>query len=89
MPVHKSAKKSMRQEKKANQRNRTYKSRIRTARNKLERAIAENAENRGELYKSYVSLVDRAASKGVIHPNNASRKKMRMAHRVNTGQEQQ
>jgi small subunit ribosomal protein S20 len=83
LPVHKSASKSVQQDKKANMRNRSYKSMIKTARNKLERAISENDADRIDaLLREYISKVDRAVSKGIIHRNTGSRKKMRMAQRI-------
>jgi small subunit ribosomal protein S20 len=84
LPVHKAAMKSVRQDKKANLRNRTYKTRMKTAKNKLERAISEKKNDLYEsLFREYVARVDRAVSKGVIHRNTGSRKKMRMAQKLN------
>lgn len=88
MPVHKAAKKSVKQDRKANQRNRMYKSRMRTAKKKLEQALTGKGENTDELFHRYVSSVDRAVSRGVVHRNTASRKKTRMAHRLQQAQQQ-
>jgi small subunit ribosomal protein S20 len=85
VPVHKSAKKSVAQDEKANQRNRMYKSRIRTAKKKLEQALTEKAENVDELYRQYVSTVDRAVSSGVLHRNVAARKKNENGPSIATG----
>jgi small subunit ribosomal protein S20 len=83
LPVHESARKSVQQDRKANMRNRSYKSMMKTARNKLERAISDNSTDLYDsLFREYVSKVDRAVSKGVIHRNTGSRKKMRMAQRL-------
>ncbi len=82
MPVHKSAKKSVRQDKKARDRNRTWKSRIKTARKKLETALLNQKDGLNGLFREYVSVVDMAASKGVIHRNNAARKKTKMAQKL-------
>jgi len=80
---HKSAKKSVRQDAKARMRNRMWKSRIKTAKNKLEKAFEEKkADDIDTLYKEYISVIDSAASKGVIHRNTASRKKARMAQKL-------
>ena len=82
MASHKSAKKSVRQDAKARMRNRMWKSRIKTAKTKLEKALAEKGDNVDSLFREYVSIVDSAASKGVIHRNTASRKKSRMSHKL-------
>jgi len=80
---HKSAKKSVRQDAKVRMRNRMWKSRIKTAKNKLERAFEQKkVDDIDTLYKEYNSVVDSAASKGVIHRNTASRKKARMAQKL-------
>ena len=80
-----SVEKRERQSKKANFRNRMMKSKLKTARKKLEMCIEKkDTDTLPALFNEYVSLVDKAASKGVIHKNNASRKKMRMAQIVNS-----
>jgi small subunit ribosomal protein S20 len=80
---HKAAKKSVRQDAKARMNNRGWKSKIKTARKKLEKSV-ESGETKvlDPLFKEYVSVVDRAVAKGVIHRNTASRKKTRMAQRM-------
>ncbi len=73
----KSAVKRARQSQERNLRNRRYKSGIRTAVRKFEAALGnEGAE---EAMRDAVRQLDRAASKGVIHPNAARRKKSRLA----------
>ena len=60
-----------------------WKSKLKTLKKKLEDAITEKkAEAVGPLYTSYASAVDMAASRGVLHKNNAARKKSRMALKV-------
>ena len=44
---------------------------------------AKDKEHLDELLKRAVSYIDKAASKGVIHPNNASRKVARLSKRAN------
>jgi len=67
-----------------NLRNRMVKSQMRTAMRNFETAIAAgNADEAKALYPAAASQVDRAASKGVIHKNAASRQKARMAVRLN------
>lgn len=61
-------------------RNRACKSTVLTERKKVLEAItAGNKEEAQKLYSSYTSSLDKAAKKGVLKKNNASRKKSRMA----------
>jgi len=79
----KSAKKSIRTDAMARMSNRSWKSRIKTARRKLESAIEGNkTDTIDDLFREYESVVDRAVSKGVLHKNTASRKKTKMAQRM-------
>ncbi|MBN2322342.1 MAG: 30S ribosomal protein S20 [Spirochaetes bacterium] len=80
MAVHQSVIKRARQNEKARQRNRSWKSRIRTQQKRLEDALAgEKKEKAVELlYKEYCAIIDKAASRRVIHRNTASRRKIRM-----------
>jgi small subunit ribosomal protein S20 len=81
--VHKAAKKSVRQDERARTSNRIWKSKVKSAKKKLEDALEKNEKNTFEsLFQNYVSVIDRATSKGVIHKNNAARKKTRMAQRL-------
>jgi small subunit ribosomal protein S20 len=69
-----SAKKNMRKSRAATVRNRAQRSALRTA---LKRAKAPTAT--AEERTNAVSLLDRAARKGIIHANAAARHKSRMA----------
>lgn len=61
-------------------RNRSCKSSVLTARKKVLDAISTgNKEEAQKQYTSYTSVLDKAAKKGVLPKNNASRKKSRMA----------
>jgi small subunit ribosomal protein S20 len=61
-------------------RNRAVKSTVLTARKKVIAAItAGNKEEALKLFSAYTSMLDKAAKKGVIAKNNASRKKSRVA----------
>ncbi len=83
MATHKSAIKRARQNKKRNLRNRMWKSRIKTVRKKLEKAIEENnKELIDQLIREYKSVVDKAAQRGVIHRNTAARKKKRIMKKL-------
>ena len=68
MPNIKSSKKDLRRSRAAALRNKSQRSALRT-----------DADTRLEA----VSLLDRAARKGLIHPNAAARQKSRLAKRVN------
>lgn len=70
MPNLPSAKKRLRQDEKKRLRNKAVKTRIKTE--------TKKAAEGGDL-KSAFSAIDRAASKGVIHPNAAARRKSRLA----------
>ena len=74
MPNIASAKKNMRKSRAAQVRNRAQRSTLRTA---LKKAKAENASP--EAMAEAVTLLDRAARKGLVHPNAAARRKSRMA----------
>jgi small subunit ribosomal protein S20 len=82
---HISVEKRARQSEKARLRNRNWKSKIKTSKGKLEIAIEnKEIEALSSLYNDYVSVIDRAASRKVLHKNNASRKKARMARKINS-----
>ena len=83
MAQHRSAEKSVRQDAKARLRNRGWKSKIKTARRRLEAAL-ESGEtgNLAELFREYASTVDRATAKGVLHKSTAARKKHSMAQKL-------
>ena len=74
MPNIASAKKNMRKSRAAMARNRAQRSTLRTALKKAHAAASQPAER-----KTAVTLLDRAARKGLIHPNAAARHKSRMA----------
>ncbi len=74
MPNIASAKKNMRKSRAAQVRNRAQRSTLRTA---LKKAKAENASP--ETMAEAVTLLDRAARKGLVHKNAAARRKSRMA----------
>ncbi len=77
MPRIKSAKKAMRQGRARHDRNRAQRSALRTA---LKRVRAATSPEQGaEAYRAAAQLLDRAARKGHIHPNNAARHKSRLA----------
>jgi small subunit ribosomal protein S20 len=63
--------------------NKSRRSRFRTAVVKIEEAIATGDRSRAqEALKDAEPVIMRAAQKGIIHKNAASRKVSRLAHRV-------
>jgi small subunit ribosomal protein S20 len=70
---------------KARQRNKSVKSAVRTAVRKFrEAAEAGDTEQATVLQRAAAKALDKAASKGVIHPNQAANRKSSMAKRLNT-----
>jgi small subunit ribosomal protein S20 len=89
MPNNASAKKRMRQEVKRRAHNRSVKSLVRTEITKARQAIATPAVNSEDAFESVrkaVSELDRAAKKGVIHKNNAARRKSRLMKQLNAAE---
>lgn len=86
MPNNPSAAKRMRQEQKRRMHNRSIKSLVKTQINKARQAISGNAsvEDAQDAVRLAVSELDRAAKKGVIHRNNAARRKSRLMKQLNT-----
>ena len=85
MPNNPSAEKRMRQEQKRRLHNRSIKSLVRTQVTKARHAISGNAsvEDAQEAVCLAASELDRAAKKGVIHRNNAARRKSRLMKQLN------
>lgn len=79
----KSALKRIKTNEKARKRNSSQKSMMRTIIKKAELAIAENASNAQQLVFNAIKQIDKSASKGVIHKNNAARKKSRLMKKFN------
>jgi small subunit ribosomal protein S20 len=79
----KSALKRWRQSLANRDRNRSVKSQTRTLLNKALVAIDSDASSAEEAVRDAVSALDRAAQKGVIHANAASRGKSRLLKRFN------
>jgi small subunit ribosomal protein S20 len=74
----KSAEKRNRQRIQREARNRVVRGRARTAVKKARIAIDSGDPNAQELVRAAEQALDRAASKGVLHENNASRRKSRL-----------
>ena len=84
MANHKSAIKKAIQSEEQRVRNRSRKTRVKNIIRGLEEAIAgKSPEKAAEELKKAVSVIEKTASKGVIHKNTASRKISRLTRRVN------
>lgn len=81
---NKSALKRERQSLKRRMRNRSFKSAIKTAIKKTIQLIeAKDIEAAKNAFIKAESLLYKAAVKGIIHPNNASRRTSRLAQKLN------
>lgn len=85
MPIIKSAKKRVKITEKRTLRNRMNRSALRTAIKRFEKAIESKDVNlaKVELVKAE-STIDKSTKKGIIHKNNAARKKSRLQKLFNT-----
>ena len=84
MPNIKSAKKRVALSRIANENNKMAKSALKTTIKKFDVAVASG--NRAEAdvaYKAAVVAVDKAVNKGILHKNNAARKKSSMTLKMN------
>jgi len=81
---HKSAIKRIRQNLKRNERNRYVRSTMRTYVRRVREAVeAGDASKASEALTLAIKTIDKAASKGVIHKNQASRRISRLQKLVN------
>ncbi len=79
----KSAKKRIRTSERDRQRNQAVRSKVRTyIKNVLAAVEAKDQAKVTELAPVALSEIDKAASKGVFHPNNAARKKSRLQKHI-------
>lgn len=83
MPVIKSAKKRVRQSRKATLRNARTRRNMREALKSLQAALAGgDAKKLGSAQQAVQSAVDQAVKKGLMHKNKAARKKSQLAGQV-------
>ncbi len=81
----KSAKKRILVNRTKAERNKSIKSAVKTSIKKVEAAVAaQDKEAAVAALQSAISTIDKAASKGVYHKNNAARKVSRLSKTVNT-----
>ena len=83
MPNIKSAKKRVKVIATKTERNKAMNSALKTEIKKANAAIAANADNKAEQVKLAITAIDKAASKGLLHKNNAARKKSALATKLN------
>lgn len=84
MPNIKSAKKRVVVNEKKNSQNKMIKTSVKTAIKKFNAALAAgDAEAAEKLLPETVSVIDSAASKGILHKNNAANKKSALAKNLN------
>lgn len=83
MPNIKSAKKRVIVSKTRTARNKSQNTALKTAIKKAQVAAASGAPEKEELVKVAVKKVDQACAKGLLHKNNAARKKSALAKLLN------
>ena len=83
MPTIKSAKKRIKTAAKKKKVNQKWKIKLKDALSEMENVIAEGSKEEAEekLQETY-KIIDQAASKDLIHKNNAARKKSKYAKQV-------
>ena len=83
MPNIKSAKKRVLVTKTKTARNRSENTALKTAIKKANIAIETNAADKAELVRLAVKKIDQAVAKGLLHKNNAARKKAALSVKLN------
>jgi small subunit ribosomal protein S20 len=78
----KSAQKRIRANARRQLRNKMYRSRVKTLIKKAEQTIFAGKPD-AEAVREAMSTLDKAAVKGIIHKNNAARRKSRLAKKLN------
>ena len=84
MPNAKSAKKRVKVIATKTLRNKMIRSDLRTAIKKAEFALQNNADDKVEVTRLAMKKIDCAVTKGILHKNNAARKKSSLATRLNS-----
>jgi len=83
MPIIKSSKKRMMQNERKRARNKETRKRTKTSIKKLEALIQKKKSKEAkDSLPGVISLIDKAASKGVWHKNKASREKSKLTKKV-------
>ena len=84
MPNTKSAIKMVRVAERRRVRNKAVRSAVKTYVRKAERSITGGEEIAPDAVVAAVRALDKAATKGIIHRNNAARRKSRLMKKLNT-----
>ena len=84
MPNIKSSVKDVKKSRERRLRNLATRSRIKTMVKKSKVAMDAKTEDAVRLVNETVSIVDKAAKRGIIHPNAASRRKSRLMKRASS-----
>ena len=85
MPNIKSAKKRVRVIATKTLRNKSLNSNLKTTIKKAEAALAGSGDDRTAAVTLAIKKIDQAAAKGILHKNNAARKKAALARKLNAG----
>jgi len=89
LPSHKAAEKQVRVSARRQSRNKSVRSKVKTSITKAEKLIfSGELETAREAVVAAIITLDKAAEKGVIHANNAARRKSRLMKKLNQGQAQ-
>jgi small subunit ribosomal protein S20 len=84
LPHPASAKKRLRQAARRQERNRSRRTAARSAVRKARESIAAGNKDEAEAaVREAAAVLDRTARKGVVHPNNAARRKSRLMRQLN------
>ncbi|HHW45563.1 MAG TPA: 30S ribosomal protein S20 [Clostridiales bacterium] len=83
MPNTKSAAKRVLVNRKRYERNKAYRSALKTALKKANAAVESKADNMNESVRFAIKMLDKAAAKGIIHKNAAARRKSVLTVRLN------
>jgi small subunit ribosomal protein S20 len=84
LAISSSAAKQRRQSLKRRLRNKSVESEVKTIVTRARKAISTGGEGAKEAVVTAQSALDKAAEKGIIHKNNAARRKSRLALRLKT-----
>ncbi len=84
MPITKSAKKALRQNKARRPLNNFYKTKVKKLEKEVRSLLAENKKEEAKnILPKFYKALDKAAKKGLIKKNNASRRKSRITKTAN------
>lgn len=83
MPNIKSAKKRVKVTQVKTLRNKAFNSALKTELKKANAAVEANDDNKAEAVRLAVKKIDQAVAKGILHKNNAARKKSALTRKLN------